>query len=637
MKRTILLVGICCALTAPAATVNAAKSVTKAAEAPTQEAINNALSELLAERESWSGAAAPGSASPAGADVAGITAGATGDLSAFLALRTTWGQGPAAKAINAPLAKGASSSFPRSETVAAPGPSPQTIVQPEVARPLPKLALVSQADIVRARNALLSERDSWGKEPSLAAMPALSAIETYFAERDSWGKGPAAQPVSAPLAKGATKKLTFASRLVVAEATSKTIVHEFKPQPLVQLAQVDQSQINKAMQDLLAEREGWGTTPAVRSAQSSATATGGTGDMAALLAEREGWGTGPKPRTIKAPLAKGAEAKVRLSKTAPVGDSKPPIVHQLEARPIPVVADIDMATINKAMQDLLAEREGWGTTPVAGSAQGTATGGTGDMAALLAEREGWGTGPKPRTIKAPLAKGAEAKVRLSKTAPVGDSKPPIVHQLEARPIPVVADIDQSQINKAMQDLLAEREGWGTTPAAGSAQGGATATGGTGDMATLLAERESWGVKPSQSSTSTSTAAAAPAAGTTAASRRSCSDELSRLASERKIFFGSSSAKLQSKSNKVLEQIAETIKSCGDVIILIEGHTDSIGTTGANQALSEARAKAVLEYLAAAGVERSRLKAIGHGESKPIASNATSKDRALNRRIEFGSP
>ena len=435
MKRTILLVGICCALTAPAATVNAAKSVTKAAEAPTQEAINNALTELLAERESWSGAAAPGSASPAGTDVAGITTGATGDLSAFLAQRTTWGQGPAAKAINAPLAKGASSSFPRSETVAAPGPSPQTIVQPEVARPLPKLALVSQADIVRARNALLSERDSWGKEPSLAAMPALSVIETYFAERDSWGKGPAAEPVSAPLAKGATKKLTFASRFVVAEATRKTIVHEFKPQPPVQLAQVD----------------------------------------------------------------------------------------------------------------------------------------------------------------------------------------------------------QSQINKAMQDLLAEREGWGTTPAAASAQGGATATGGTGDMAALLAERESWGVKPSQSSTSTSTAAAAPAAGTTAASRRSCSDELSRLASERKIFFGSSSAKLQSKSNKMLEQIAETIKSCGDVIILIEGHTDSIGTTGANQALSEARAKAVLEYLAAAGVERSRLKAIGHGESKPIASNATSKDRALNRRIEFGTP
>ena len=536
MKRTILLVGICCALTAPAATVNAAKSVTKAAEAPTQEAINNALTELLAERESWSGAAAPGSASPAGADVAGITAGATGDLPAFLALRTTWGQGPAAKAINAPLAKGASSSFPRSETVAAPGPSPQTIVQPEVARPLPKLALVSQADIVRARNALLSERDSWGKEPSLAAMPALSVIEAYFAERDSWGKGPAAEPVSAPLAKGATKKLTFANRFVVAEATRKTILHEFKPQPPVQLAQVDQSQINNAMQDLLGEREGWGTTPAVRSAQDGATATGGTGDMAALLAEREGWGTGPKPRTIKAPLAKGAEAKVRLSKTAPVGDSKPPIIQELEARPIPVVADIDMATINKAMQDLLAEREGWGTTPAAASAQG-----------------------------------------------------------------------------------------------------ATATGGTGDMAALLAERESWGVKPSQSSTSTSTAAAAPAAGTTAASRRSCSDELSRLASERKIFFGSSSAKLQSKSNKMLEQIAETIKSCGDVIILIEGHTDSIGTTGANQALSEARAKAVLEYLAAAGVERSRLKAIGHGESKPIASNATSKDRALNRRIEFGTP
>jgi outer membrane protein OmpA-like peptidoglycan-associated protein len=66
---------------------------------------------------------------------------------------------------------------------------------------------------------------------------------------------------------------------------------------------------------------------------------------------------------------------------------------------------------------------------------------------------------------------------------------------------------------------------------------------------------------------------------------------------------------------------------------IEGHTDATGGAAYNQALSEARARAVVEWLAARGVDRARLSAVGQGLAQPVADNATIAGRALNRRVE----
>jgi len=66
--------------------------------------------------------------------------------------------------------------------------------------------------------------------------------------------------------------------------------------------------------------------------------------------------------------------------------------------------------------------------------------------------------------------------------------------------------------------------------------------------------------------------------------------------------------------------------------LIEGHTDSIGSDAYNLKLSDRRAKAVYDYLTSRGVDPARLSSIGHGESKPIADNATDEGRQLNRRV-----
>ncbi|MBY0425918.1 MAG: OmpA family protein, partial [Cytophagales bacterium] len=65
-----------------------------------------------------------------------------------------------------------------------------------------------------------------------------------------------------------------------------------------------------------------------------------------------------------------------------------------------------------------------------------------------------------------------------------------------------------------------------------------------------------------------------------------------------------------------------------------GHTDSIGSAKFNQALSEKRAKAVVEYLTVNGIAADRLKGIGFGFTRPIAPNSTEEGRQKNRRTEF---
>jgi OOP family OmpA-OmpF porin len=70
-------------------------------------------------------------------------------------------------------------------------------------------------------------------------------------------------------------------------------------------------------------------------------------------------------------------------------------------------------------------------------------------------------------------------------------------------------------------------------------------------------------------------------------------------------------------------------------ILIEGHTDSVGTDKYNQALSERRAAAVKKYLVENGDTRNdKIKSVGYGKTRPIADNKTAKGRFQNRRVEI---
>jgi outer membrane protein OmpA-like peptidoglycan-associated protein len=99
-------------------------------------------------------------------------------------------------------------------------------------------------------------------------------------------------------------------------------------------------------------------------------------------------------------------------------------------------------------------------------------------------------------------------------------------------------------------------------------------------------------------------------------------------------FESGSAALTPDSYGVLDEVVRSLMAYPEVRVEIQGYTDSVGSAGANQGLSQRRADAVKQYLVNAGVDPARLLSKGYGEDNPVASNTTPGGRAQNRRIEF---
>ena len=104
-----------------------------------------------------------------------------------------------------------------------------------------------------------------------------------------------------------------------------------------------------------------------------------------------------------------------------------------------------------------------------------------------------------------------------------------------------------------------------------------------------------------------------------------------------IYFESASAVMNPASDETIDALARMLERHPDWTVTIEGHTDSIGTTAANAALSERRANAVRSRLTRQGVAPARLRAVGHGQTKPRESNTTVEGRARNRRVELLRP
>lgn len=85
----------------------------------------------------------------------------------------------------------------------------------------------------------------------------------------------------------------------------------------------------------------------------------------------------------------------------------------------------------------------------------------------------------------------------------------------------------------------------------------------------------------------------------------------------------------------LREAVEFIRKYPGSRIILEGHTDGIGTEKYNQKLSEKRAEAVRQYFIKEGaVDKAVISATGYGKSRPIASNNTKDGRAKNRRVEI---
>ena len=104
-----------------------------------------------------------------------------------------------------------------------------------------------------------------------------------------------------------------------------------------------------------------------------------------------------------------------------------------------------------------------------------------------------------------------------------------------------------------------------------------------------------------------------------------------------VTFKSGKATLESNAKTVLKGVAKKLTTedrYKDLNIVIQGHTDNVGKSAKNQKLSLDRAKAVMNLLIKSGVKKNRIKAVGCGDTAPVADNKTADGREENRRIEM---
>ena len=101
-----------------------------------------------------------------------------------------------------------------------------------------------------------------------------------------------------------------------------------------------------------------------------------------------------------------------------------------------------------------------------------------------------------------------------------------------------------------------------------------------------------------------------------------------------VTFDTDQFMLKPEFRPTLDKISANLNQYPNSLIDVYGHTDSTGTPGHNQILSENRARTVGDYLTTQGVSATRIRTQGFAATLPIADNATLEGRAKNRRVEI---
>ena len=101
-----------------------------------------------------------------------------------------------------------------------------------------------------------------------------------------------------------------------------------------------------------------------------------------------------------------------------------------------------------------------------------------------------------------------------------------------------------------------------------------------------------------------------------------------------VLFGTDLAYLTPDGMRTAQKLATVLQQNPQRMVLVEGFTDSTGSTAHNQELSERRATSVRSALQEQGIAAQRIAIRGYGESYPVASNDTNMNRQLNRRVEI---
>jgi OOP family OmpA-OmpF porin len=99
-----------------------------------------------------------------------------------------------------------------------------------------------------------------------------------------------------------------------------------------------------------------------------------------------------------------------------------------------------------------------------------------------------------------------------------------------------------------------------------------------------------------------------------------------------IQFEINKSTVQREYEEQLDVLVTFMRKYPETTAVIEGHTDEVGTNADNMRLSQSRAESMVNYLVSHGIARSRLQAVGYGETRPIADNSTEIGKRLNRRI-----
>ena len=100
-----------------------------------------------------------------------------------------------------------------------------------------------------------------------------------------------------------------------------------------------------------------------------------------------------------------------------------------------------------------------------------------------------------------------------------------------------------------------------------------------------------------------------------------------------VLFDFDKSTIKKNSFNDIDELVAVMKQYPDLNVTVEGHTDSVGSDAYNKKLSQRRANAIKGYMVNKGIDAKRLTAIGYGEEKPIADNATKEGQAQNRRVE----
>jgi outer membrane protein OmpA-like peptidoglycan-associated protein len=112
------------------------------------------------------------------------------------------------------------------------------------------------------------------------------------------------------------------------------------------------------------------------------------------------------------------------------------------------------------------------------------------------------------------------------------------------------------------------------------------------------------------------------------------DEANPDGSKAGVYFATNKYNIDANSKLALDKLVKIFNEYPETDLLIEGHTDDVGSEAYNLDLSQRRAQAVANYLKTTNIDAGRLIIKWYGEMQPVADNTTVQNRSLNRRVEF---